>query len=176
MRFIPTPLAGACILELQPREDERGFFSRAFCREEYLEHGLNPHIAQINLSYSKHKYTLRGFHYQEGAAAEAKTVRCIRGRILDVIIDLRPESETRHDHFQVELSARNRQALYVPEGFAHAFLSLEPDCELLYAVSHPYAPEYERGIRWDDPFFGVSWPTRQPVLSEKDAEWPDFIL
>ena len=175
MRFIPTSLNDAWLIELQPHEDARGFFSRIFCREEFQEHDLDPHIAQINLSHSKHKHTLRGFHYQEGLAAEAKTVRCIRGRILDMIIDLRPESKTRYGHFQAELSARNRRALHVPKGFAHAFLSLEPDCEVLYTVSHPYSPEDERGIRWDDPFFAISWPTRRPILSEKDAEWPDFI-
>lgn len=175
MRFIPTLLDDAWLIELELHEDERGFFSRVFCRKEFQKHGLNSHIAQMNFSHSKHKYTLRGFHYQQGAAAEAKTVRCIRGRILDVIIDLRPESRSRYDHFQVELSARNRRALYVPEGFAHAFLSLEPDSEVLYTVSHPYEPEMEEGIRWDDPFFAIPWPVGQPILSEKDAGWPDFM-
>ncbi len=171
MTFHPLPVKDAYLIELKQHSDHRGFFARAFCRDEYEQHKLNPHIAQMNISYSKEKYTLRGFHYQIGEAAEAKSVRCIKGKILDVIIDLRKASPTYCKHYSIELDAAQKQMLYVPEGFAHAFLTLEPDCEVLYAVSHPYTPELERGIRWNDPFFGISWPTDKPILSEKDQNW-----
>lgn len=174
MRVQPTPLDGAWVIDLMPRSDARGFFSRVFCEEVYSEYGMNPHIAQINLSRSEQTGTLRGFHYQIHPHEEAKTVRCVKGRILDVIIDLRPESATRLHHFSTELSESNRRALYVPEGMAHAFLTLEPQCEVLYTVSTPYAPTSERGIRWDDPVFKIQWPVSQPILSEKDAGWLDF--
>ena len=175
MTFHPTPLQDAWLIELDRAKDRRGWFARAFCADTFREKGLNSTIAQINISRSLEKYTLRGFHYQLPPAEEAKTVRCIRGRILDVIIDLRPHSPSRFGHYQVELSQQNHRALYVPEGFAHAFLSLEERCEVLYQVSHPYQPEREAGIRWNDPFFGISWPTQNPILSEKDRSHPDFF-
>ncbi len=174
MIFTETKLTGAFIIDLKKIEDERGFFSRAFCANEFREHGLNPTVAQCNLSLSKQKYTLRGFHYQTEGAEEAKTVRCIRGSILDVIIDLRKDSLTYCQHVAVELSAENHRALYVPEHFAHSFITLEDDCEVFYQVSEFYAPGKERGIRWNDPAFKVDWPTQQPIVSKKDANHPDF--
>lgn len=174
MIFTETKLAGAFIIDLKKIEDERGFFSRAFCANEYKEHGLNPTVAQANLSRSEQKYTLRGFHYQVEGAEEAKTVRCLKGSILDVIIDLRKDSPTYLQHVAVELSDKNHRALYVPEHFAHAFITLEEACEVYYLVSNFYAPGKERGIRWNDPQFDIEWPTDEPVVSEKDAKHPDF--
>ncbi|MFP4094111.1 MAG: dTDP-4-dehydrorhamnose 3,5-epimerase [Cyclobacteriaceae bacterium] len=174
MIFTETKLAGAFIIDLKKIEDERGFFSRAFCANEYKEHGLNPTVAQANLSRSEQKYTLRGFHYQVEGAEEAKTVRCLKGSILDVIIDLRKDSPTYLQHVAVELSDKNHRALYVPEHFAHAFITLEEGCEVYYLVSNFYAPGKERGIRWNDPQFDIEWPTDEPVVSEKDAKHPDF--
>ncbi|MFP4291154.1 MAG: dTDP-4-dehydrorhamnose 3,5-epimerase [Cyclobacteriaceae bacterium] len=174
MIFTETKLAGAFIIDLKKIEDERGFFSRAFCANEYKEHGLNPTVAQANLSRSEQKYTLRGFHYQVEGAEEAKTVRCLKGSILDVIIDLRKDSPTYLQHVAVELSDKNHRALYVPEHFAHAFITLEEACEVYYLVSNFYAPGKERGIRWNDPQFDIDWPTDEPVVSEKDAKHPDF--
>ncbi|MFP4504368.1 MAG: dTDP-4-dehydrorhamnose 3,5-epimerase [Cyclobacteriaceae bacterium] len=174
MIFTETKLAGAFIIDLKKIEDERGFFSRAFCANEYKEHGLNPTVAQANLSRSEQKYTLRGFHYQVEGAEEAKTVRCLKGSILDVIIDLRKDSPTYLQHVAIELSDKNHRALYVPEHFAHAFITLEEACEVYYLVSNFYAPGKERGIRWNDPQFDIDWPTDEPVVSEKDAKHPDF--
>lgn len=174
MIFTETKLAGAYIIDLKKIEDERGFFSRAFCANEYKEHGLNPNVAQANLSRSEEKYTLRGFHYQIEGAEEAKTVRCIKGKILDVIIDLRKDSPTYCQHIAVELSEQNHRALYVPEHFAHSFITLEAHSEVYYLVSNFYAPGKERGIRWNDPSFNIDWPTRQPIVSEKDQSHPDF--
>lgn len=174
MLFKETPLQGAYLIEPEKREDHRGYFARSFCREMYQAHGLNPHIEQANLSHSREKFTLRGFHYQVGAAAEAKSIRCISGSILDVIIDLREDSPTQGAHYMVELSEKNGCMLYVPEGFAHAFITLVENTSVYYLVSAPYTPALERGIRWDDPFFGISWPTAHPVLSEKDTSHPLF--
>jgi dTDP-4-dehydrorhamnose 3,5-epimerase len=175
MIFTETKLKGAFIIDLKKIGDHRGFFARAFCQNEYKEHGLNPTIAQANLSRSQEKYTLRGFHYQIDGAEEAKSVRCIKGTILDVIIDLRKDSPTYCEHVAVELSAENHRVLYVPEGFAHSFITLEEDCEVFYLVSQFYSPGKEKGIRWNDPLFKVEWPTDHPVLSDKDANWPDFV-
>ena len=174
MIFTETKLSGAYIIDLKKLEDERGFFARAFCTDDFEKHGLNPVTAQCNLSRSEKKYTLRGFHYQTGDAQEAKTVRCIRGRILDVIIDVRKDSPTYCQHVAVELSADNYRSLYVPEGFAHSFITLEDRCEVYYHVSQLYTPGQEAGIRWNDPQFDIEWPTDQPILSEKDQHWPDF--
>ncbi|WKN31817.1 dTDP-4-dehydrorhamnose 3,5-epimerase [Porifericola rhodea] len=174
MIFTETKLAGAFIIDLKKIEDERGFFSRAFCAEEYKEHGLNPTVAQANLSRSEKKYTLRGFHYQVEGAEEAKTVRCIKGKILDVIIDLRKDSPTYCQHIAVELSETNHRALYVPEHFAHSFITLEEHSEVYYLVSNFYAPGKEKGIRWNDPHFKIDWPTEYPIVSDKDQNHPDF--
>lgn len=174
MIFTETKLPGAFLLDIKKIEDERGFFGRAFCVDEFEAHGLNAHIAQCNLSLSKQKYTLRGFHYQVEGAEEAKTVRCIEGSILDVIIDLRKDSPTYGEHVSVELTADNYRSLYVPEGFAHAYLTLKENTKVYYHVSQLYTPGKERGIRWNDPYFNVDWPTDDPILSDKDRKHPDF--
>lgn len=174
MRFEPTPLPGAFVIELEKREDERGFFARAFCEREFAEQGLESRFVQINNSLSRERHTLRGMHYQLEPAAEVKVVRVIRGALWDAILDLRPGSETFGRSFGAELSAENRRMMYVPRGFAHGFLTLEPDTEALYLVSAFYSPEHERGIRWDDPRFAIPWPAEPAVLSEKDRSHPDF--
>ncbi len=174
MIFTETPLAGAFILDLEPREDSRGFFARTFCRSEFEAHGLKPDMVQCNLSYNHHAQTMRGMHYQLPPAAETKLVRCTRGAILDVIVDLRPESSTYLRHVAVELTVDNRRQLYVPELFAHGYLTLEPGSEVAYQVGEFYTPGFERGIRWDDPALGITWPLPVEVISEKDASWPAF--
>ena len=174
MNFTETPLKGAYLIELQKREDDRGFFSRAFCRDEFDKYGLNSEILQINNSLSKDKGTLRGMHYQLAPMAEDKMVRCIKGALFDVIIDLRPESETYCQWFGQTLSAENRTMMYVPKGFAHGFLTLEKDTEAFYMVTEKYGPERERGIRYNDPKFNIQWPAVPQVISEKDLLHPDF--
>ncbi len=174
MRFIDTPLAGACVVELEPFEDDRGFFARAWCRKEFEAHGLEPEVVQANLSYNRSAGTLRGMHYQVAPYEETKLVRCIRGALYDVIVDLRPESPTYKQWYGVELTADNRRALFVPRGFAHGFLTLADETEAFYQVSEYYAPGAERGLRYDDPAFGIRWPGPVKVISEKDASWPDF--
>jgi dTDP-4-dehydrorhamnose 3,5-epimerase len=166
--------AEAYLINLEPVEDARGFFARAFCRREFEEHRLNPAIAQCNMSFNQACGTLRGMHYQVEPAREVKIIRCIAGKIFDAIIDLRPESSSYCRWFGVELSARNRRALYVPEGLAHGYLTLSDDSEIHYMVSEFYSPGLERGIRWDDPAFGIEWPMSPRVISEKDASHPDF--
>lgn len=174
MRFLPTPLAGAYVLEIEPREDERGFFARSFCQEEFEKLGLNPRIAQTNVSYNKRRGTLRGMHYQAAPHAEAKLVRCTQGAIWDAIIDLRPDSPSFRRWHAVELSAANRRALYVPEGFAQGFQTLADETEVLYYMSQPYRPDAARGLRWDDPAFGIAWPVADPQLSARDRVLPLF--
>jgi len=174
MKFTETPLKGAFVIDLEPHGDERGFFARMFCAREFREHGLKPTIAQGNMSFSREKGTLRGMHMQLPPAAETKLVRCTRGRLYDVIIDLRPDSPTYMQHFGIELTADNRRALYVPEMFAHGFLTLEPDTEASYLVGEYYSPGDERGYRYNDPAFGIQWPGEVRVISEKDRSWPDF--
>lgn len=175
MRFAETELAGAWIVDLERREDERGFFARAWCEQEFAEHGLDTRVSQCNLSFNEHRGTLRGLHYQVAPHAEVKLVRCTRGAVYDVIVDLRPDSETYTRWIGVELSEDNRRLLYVPEGFAHGYVTLADATETYYQVSVPYAPGAERGARWDDPAFGIDWPqTEGLVMSEKDRTWPDF--
>ena len=174
MRFTPLPLAGACLIDLEKRGDDRGFFARFFCEDEFARHGLCEKFAQINNSLTAKKGTLRGMHYQLPPAAEVKVVRCIRGALFDVILDLRPHSPTFGQSFGAELSAENRTMMYVPEGFAHGFVTLEADTEALYLVTAPYAPAAERGIRFDDPKFGIRWPVPPVELSDKDRKWPDY--
>lgn len=174
MIFTETRLAGAFVLDLEPREDARGFFARTFCRKEFEAHGLKPDVAQCNVSFNEHAGTMRGMHFQVPPVAETKLVRCTRGAIYDVIVDLRPGSPTYLRHVGVELTADNRRQLYVPELFAHGYLTLTPDTEVAYQVGEFYAPGSERGIRWDDPALGISWPAPVEVLSEKDASWPAF--
>ena len=175
MKFTETKLKGAYIIEPERLEDERGFFARTFCQKEFEAHGLNPRLTQCSLSYNKIKGTLRGMHYQTAPMAEAKLVRCTRGAIYDVIIDLRPKSSTYCRWLAVELSGDNRNLLYIPEGLAHGFRTLEDDTEVFYQISEFYAPEYSRGVRWDDPAFGIEWPeTAETIISKKDARYPLF--
>jgi dTDP-4-dehydrorhamnose 3,5-epimerase len=174
MRFTETPLAGAFVIEPELRADERGFFARTFCANEFSDHGLIPVVAQANLSFNQRAGTLRGMHYQLPPAAEAKLVRCTRGAIHDVIIDLRPESPTHLEHFGIELSEDNRIALYVPELFAHGYQALTDGAEVVYQVSEFYAPGQEQGLRYDDPAFAIEWPLPVSAISAKDRSWPDF--
>jgi dTDP-4-dehydrorhamnose 3,5-epimerase len=172
MIFQETKLAGAFIVELDKKEDERGFFSRGFCAREFAEQGLSPQVVQANISFSHTKGTIRGMHYQVAPATEPKFIRCIRGAIWDVIIDLRPDSPTYLDHIGVELSADNRRAIYVPDMFAHGNQALTDGAELLYLVGEYYTPGYERGVRYDDPAIGIEWPVPVTIVSAKDAAWP----
>lgn len=171
MIFTETPLKGAYIIELERIEDERGFFARSWCVREFEEHGLNPNLVQCNVSFNKKKGTLRGMHYRVAPHEEAKLVSCIRGAIYDVIIDLRSDSNTYCQWFTVELSAENYKMLYVPEGFAHGFQTLEDNTVVSYQMSEFYHSEYARGLRWDDPVFGIEWPEiGRRVISEKDQD------
>jgi dTDP-4-dehydrorhamnose 3,5-epimerase len=172
MIFSETPLTGAYVIDLERREDSRGFFARTFCKNEFTANGLNPVIAQANVAHTRHKGTVRGMHFQIPPAAETKVVCCTRGRIRDVIIDLRAESPTYLHHFSVELSAANRTALYVPERFAHGFQTLEPDSETSYLIGQFYSPDHERGLRADDPRLGLTWPLPIGEMSEKDRNAP----
>lgn len=174
MRIESTRLAGLCVVELERLEDERGFFARSFCAEAFREHGLAPAVAQCNVSFNRHAATLRGMHMQIAPHAEAKLVRATRGRVFDVALDLRPDSATFRQWLGFELSAANHRALYLPEGFAHGFVSLEDESELLYQMSCAYAPECQRGFRWDDPAFGIDWPVAPRHLSPRDRSHSDF--
>jgi dTDP-4-dehydrorhamnose 3,5-epimerase len=175
MRFTETALPGAYLVDLERREDERGFFARAWAEDEFAAHGLDTRVSQCNLSFNERRGTLRGLHYQVAPHAEVKVVRCTRGAVYDVIVDLRPGSATYLRWIAVELSTENRRVLYVPEGFAHGYQTLEDETETFYQVSVPYAPGAERGVRWDDPAFGIEWPdVEERVMSEKDRTWPDF--
>jgi dTDP-4-dehydrorhamnose 3,5-epimerase len=175
MRFTPTSLQGAVVIDLEPIEDSRGFFARAWDERELAEHGLETRIAQCNVSFNKRKGTLRGMHLQNRPYEEVKLIRCVRGSIFDVIIDLRPESVSYKQWTGVELSARNRSMLYVPRGFAHGFQTLEEDTETFYMVSEFYVPGAEAGLRWNDPAFSIEWPLGGPSeISDKDRNWPDF--
>lgn len=171
MIFIETKLPGAFIIDIERREDKRGFFARAFCQHEFEAHGLKPVIAQANLAFNKAKGTLRGMHFQYPPAAETKLVRCTRGAILDIIVDLRPESPTYLDHVSVELSADNYRALYVPERFAHGYQVLEDQTETSYQVGEFYAPATEGGLLYSDPRLRLAWPLPIVEISPKDAEW-----
>ena len=176
MIFAETALPGAYVVELDKREDERGFFARSWCEEEFREHHLNPRTVQCNISFNKQKGTLRGMHYQIAPAAEAKLVRCTQGAIYDVIIDLRPESPAFRRHLGIVLAAEDYKMLYVPEGFAHGFQSLEDNSEVFYQMSEVYAPQHARGVRWNDPSFGIEWPIPDPIMLERDRNYPDFAL
>jgi dTDP-4-dehydrorhamnose 3,5-epimerase len=170
--FTETKLGGAFVIDLERREDNRGFFARAFCQDEFSEHGLKPVIAQANIAFNRRKGTLRGMHFQFPPAPETKLVRCTRGAILDIIVDLRPESPTYLEHVAVELSADNYRALYVPERFAHGYQVLEDTTETSYQVGEFYTPGAEGGLPYDDPRLGLSWPLPVTEISEKDREWP----
>jgi dTDP-4-dehydrorhamnose 3,5-epimerase len=176
MIFKPTMLADACLIELERIEDERGFFARAWCRREFDTRGLASAPAQMNLSHTKVRGTIRGLHYQSPPCAETKLLHCLRGSIYDVIVDLRPDSPTYKKWMAVELTASEHRMLYVPAGFAHGFQSLEDDVEVLYVVSEFFSPGHERGIRYNDPAFAISWPLEVRMVSDKDRQWPDFAL
>lgn len=171
MIFTETALKGAFILDLERREDDRGFFARAFCQHEFQDHGLNPVIAQANIAFNRRKGTLRGMHFQFPPKAETKLVRATRGAILDIIVDLRPESSTYLQHVAVELSDENGRSLYVPERFAHGYQVLEDNTETSYQVGEFYAPETESGLLHTDPRLGLSWPLPVAEISPKDAVW-----
>jgi dTDP-4-dehydrorhamnose 3,5-epimerase len=175
MTFTSIGLPGAFRIDAARHDDERGFFARTWCTREFETHGLNPRVVQTSVSQNRAKGTLRGMHYQAAPHAEAKLVRCTRGSIYDVIVDLRPESSTFKRHFGAVLTAENYTALYVPEGFAHGFLTLEDDSEVLYHISEFYEPAAARGVRWDDPAFGIAWPGEVAVISERDRTYPDFL-
>ncbi len=162
------------MIEPEMHEDDRGFFARTFCRREFEARGLNPQVVQCNVSFNKRKGSLRGMHFQASPYSEAKLVRCTAGSIYDVIIDLRPSSSAFRKHFGIELSARNRKMLYIPEEFAHGFQTLEDDTEVFYQMSQYYSPEHSRGVRWDDPAFGISWPPGERIIIERDRTYPDF--
>ncbi len=174
MIFTPTTISGAYIIDLDKREDSRGFFARGWCAQEMRQQGLLERLVQANLSFNKKQGTLRGMHYQMAPKTEAKLIRCIRGALYDVIIDMRPGSPTQHHWMGIELTSENRRMLYVPESCAHGFLTLEDDTEALYLVSEFYAPECERGLRYNDPVFAIPWPGKVDVVSEKDLSWPDY--
>lgn len=174
MKFTPSKLHMAFQIDLEPIEDHRGFFARCFCREEFESLGLTSEFVQHNISWNKSKGTLRGMHYQAAPHEEVKVVRCTRGALYDVMIDLRPSSETYGQWLGVELTARNRRMLYIPKGFAHGFQTLEPDTEVFYLLSELYSPQAERSVRWNDPFFRIQWPLPDPIVSERDQGHPDF--
>lgn len=176
MIFRETELKGAFIIEPERMQDERGYFARTWCRREFEEHGLNGRLVQCGTSYNRLKGTLRGMHYQVAPYAEAKLIRCTRGSIWDVILDLRVDSATYKRHIAANLSGVNGHMLYVPEGFAHGFQTLEDDTEVLYQMSEYHRPEAARGVRWNDPAFGVEWPAADGrILSGRDNNWPDFV-
>lgn len=174
MIFRPTPLEGAFLIELERKVDERGHFARVFCQEEFRKHGLSPCIAQVNLSMTCQRGTLRGMHYQVPPRSETKVVSCTRGSLLDVVVDLRVGSGTHLQHFAVELNSSDRNALYVPAGFAHGFLTLEDDTCALYFHDEFYSPECERGIRYDDPALKIPWPFEPRIISAKDQGHPPW--
>jgi dTDP-4-dehydrorhamnose 3,5-epimerase len=172
--FTETKLDGAFVIDLDLKEDNRGFFARAFCQHEFEEHGLKPVIAQANIAFNRRRGSVRGMHFQFPPAAETKVVRCTRGAILDIIVDLRPESPTYLDHVAVELTAANHRALYVPERFAHGYQVLEDVTETSYQVGEFYTPQAEGGLRYDDPALGLSWPLPVTEMSDKDRTWPSL--
>jgi dTDP-4-dehydrorhamnose 3,5-epimerase len=175
MIFIETKLPGVFIVEVQRLEDDRGFFGRSFCRREFAGRGLNPEVAQCNISFNRDTGTLRGMHYQAAPHAEEKVVRCTRGSLYDVIVDLRTESPTYKQWIAVELTGENRRMLYIPKGFAHGFQTLVDNTEIFYQMSEFYHPESACGVRWNDPAFGIQWPIEDRViLSDRDRYWPDY--
>ncbi len=175
MIFTETVLPGAYIIDLEKKEDERGFYARAFCKNEFGNKGLKTDIAQANIIYTKHKATLRGLHLQLPPYEETKLIRCTKGAIYDVIIDLRPGSATYKQHLGINLTADNFKMVYVPEGFAHGYLTLENDTHVAYHVTEFYTPGYEKGVRWNDPAFYVKWPIQPEIISKKDKSFPNYF-
>jgi dTDP-4-dehydrorhamnose 3,5-epimerase len=174
--FTETELKGAFIINVKKLEDERGFFGRTFCQKEFEDHGINPHVVQANVSYNKVKGTVRGMHYQVHPYEETKLVRCVRGAIYDVIIDLRKNSPTYTKWIGVELREDSYRMLFVPEGFGHGFITLQDNTEVIYQVSQFYTPGSERGIRWDDPAFNIHWPIKPVIISDKDTQHSDYTV
>jgi dTDP-4-dehydrorhamnose 3,5-epimerase len=175
LRFTAAALPGVFTVDLKPHEDERGFFARTWCRQEFAAHGLNDRVVQCSISFSKRRGTLRGLHYQAPPHAEDKLVRCTHGAIFDVILDLRRDSPTFCRHVVFELTAERHRSLYIPKGCAHGFQTLTDDVYVLYQMSEFYAPDAARGIRWDDARFAIEWPIRHPILHPRDACYPDFV-
>lgn len=175
MRFTKTALPGLVIVDIAAIQDDRGYFARTFCTEEFAAAGLPTHFPQCNISFNAAKGTLRGLHWQEEPFAEGKLVRCTRGVIVDVAVDLRPESATYLRWFSTELTADSARALYVPKGFAHGFQTLADGSEVFYQMSERYRQEASRGARWDDPAFGIDWPIKNPIFSARDANYPDIM-
>lgn len=176
MDFYETDIPGAYIVELEKIGDERGFFARTWCRDEFAEQGIMASFVQANTAFSRKRGTLRGLHYQAPPHAEGKLVRCIQGTVYDVALDMRPDSPAFGTWIGVELSNENRRLLYIPEGCAHGYLTLTDDTEVFYLVTARYAPDAERGVRYDDPAFDIEWPIEVEVISEKDASWPDVSV
>lgn len=174
MLFQETKLAGVLEIHLEPKADERGFFARSWCQQEFKQQGLNPHLVQCSISFNPRKGTLRGMHYQIAPYAETKVVRCTKGSIYDVVIDLRTQSPTFRDWIGVTLTAAHRDMVYIPEGCAHGFLTLEDESEVFYQMSEFYYPESARGVRWDDPAFRICWPAEPQLISDRDRSIPDF--
>jgi dTDP-4-dehydrorhamnose 3,5-epimerase len=175
VQFNLTMFLDAYLIALEPTRDNRGFFARTFCVEEFAAHGLEDNFPQHSISFSARKGTLRGMHFQRNPHGEVKLVRCTRGAIWDVIIDIRPDSPTYRGWQGFELSSSNSRQLYIPKGFAHGFQTLSDDVEVSYLISAPYKPESAHGIRYNDPAFGISWPLSVTEISEKDLHWPDFL-
>lgn len=174
MLFTETKLKGAFLLELEEREDNRGFFARTFCQREFAAHGMNANVVQCNIAYNKKKGTLRGMHFQEAPFQEAKFIRCTKGAIYDVILDLRQGSPTFKQWISAELNEDNHKMLYVPEGFAHGYQTLTEVSEIIYQVSQFYAPQSAAGVRYNDPAFAIKWPLEVAAISDLDKKWPDF--
>jgi dTDP-4-dehydrorhamnose 3,5-epimerase len=177
VRYLPTPVEGCRIVEIEPHGDDRGYFARAWCADEQRAQSLEASVAQVNMSLSRRRGTIRGLHRQVEPHGEAKFVRCISGRIFDVCVDLRTGSATYGAWAGVELTPQNRRAFHVPAGCAHGYQALEDDSEVLYLVSRAYVPGAEQGMRWDDPAIGIEWPiTDAVIVSDKDGSWPDLVL
>ena len=176
MNFLETPLPGAYVIEIEKHEDERGFFARSWCAQEFAANGLDPQLVQCNVSFNKRKGTLRGLHYQIPPHAEVKLVRCTKGSLFDVIVDLRKDSPTFLKWFAIELTATNHRVLYIPKLFAHGFQTLEDDTEIFYQMSQFYEPAASKGLRWNDPRLGINWPLGERILSSRDASYPNSTL
>jgi dTDP-4-dehydrorhamnose 3,5-epimerase len=172
LKFVETPLAGLYVVEIEPRKDDRGFFARSFCIEEFDAHGLERKVAQCNVSFNENAGTLRGLHFQAEPHGEAKLVRCTQGAIYDVAVDIRPDSRTYLKWYAVELNSKNRRMLFIPQGFAHGFQTLMDETEVFYLMFEAYHPESARGLRWDDPKVGIAWPLANLIISEKDRTYP----
>ena len=176
MKFTASPLVGVHVIDMDRIEDERGFFARSFCAEEFTRRALAPCSSQCSVSFNTRRATLRGLHYQAAPHEEDKLVRCTAGAVFDVVVDIRAGSPTYRQWYGTELTAANHRALYIPQGCAHGFITLQDDTELLYMMSVPYVPGFARGIRWNDPAFAVAWPEAPAVISSRDAEYPSFDL